>query len=75
LSHKFHGKGSGKMKTEKRMKKNAEQTAVAQMSSTDTPLGTVGKMIEKQKESHTPFLLLSGNKVTSTGGVLGKHTL
>ncbi|CAG0884427.1 unnamed protein product [Darwinula stevensoni] len=62
LSHKFHGKGSGKMKTEKRMRKVAEQSLVKQMSSTDTPLGTVEKMIEKHKESQTPFIVLSGSK-------------
>ncbi|CAG0923139.1 unnamed protein product [Notodromas monacha] len=73
LSHKFHGKGSGKMKTEKRMKKMAEQTSVMLMSSTDTPLGTVGKMKEKQKESHTAHLLLSGTKLTAAGGLLSKH--
>lgn len=40
LSHRFHGKGSGKKKTEKRSKKQQEEQLMKQMSSTDTPLGT-----------------------------------
>ncbi|TRY71736.1 hypothetical protein TCAL_08157 [Tigriopus californicus] len=63
LSHKFHGKGSGKMKTEKRMKKVMEQSLMMNMSSTDTPLQTVEKLKKKQKESATPYLVLSGNKI------------
>jgi len=35
--HKFHRKGSGKMKTEKRLKKIAEKKQLA-MASGDTPL-------------------------------------
>ncbi|THH23054.1 hypothetical protein EUX98_g8123 [Antrodiella citrinella] len=38
LSHKFHGKGSGKMKTEKRLKKIAEDRKKEAMASGDTPL-------------------------------------
>ncbi|CAG2066988.1 unnamed protein product, partial [Timema podura] len=41
LSHKFHGKGPGKNKVEKRMKKNEQEGLMKQMSSTDTPLGTL----------------------------------
>lgn len=63
LSHKFHGKGSGKMKTEKRMKKVMEQSLMMNMSSTDTPLQTVEKLKKRQKESATPYLVLSGNKI------------
>ena len=32
LSHKFHGKGSGKIKTEKRMKKIMEESMMKNMS-------------------------------------------
>ncbi|XP_040567590.1 U4/U6.U5 tri-snRNP-associated protein 1 [Lepeophtheirus salmonis] len=60
LSHRFHGKGSGKLKTEKRMKKSAEESMMKNMSSTDTPLGTVEKMLRKQKETSTPYLVISG---------------
>jgi U4/U6.U5 tri-snRNP-associated protein 1 len=38
LSHKFHGKGSGKMKTEKRLKKIAEEKKQEAMASGDTPV-------------------------------------
>ncbi|XP_055339366.1 U4/U6.U5 tri-snRNP-associated protein 1-like [Paramacrobiotus metropolitanus] len=60
LSHKFHGKASGKMKTEKRAKKFQEDKLLQEMSSVDTPLGTVAKMKRKQEEQQTPYLILSG---------------
>ena len=63
LSHKFHGKGSGKMKTEKRMKKQMEASLMQNMSSTDTPLATVKKQQQRQKEGATPYLVLTGNKL------------
>ncbi|GAB6024338.1 hypothetical protein CHUAL_009507 [Chamberlinius hualienensis] len=60
LSHKFHGKGSGKNKTEKRMKKLQEETLMKQMSSTDTPLGTLSLLQQKQKQTQSAFVVLSG---------------
>ncbi len=66
LSHKFHGKGSGKIKTEKRMKKIMEESLMKNMSSTDTPLQTMEKMREKTREAATPYLVLTGNKVQAT---------
>uniref|UniRef100_A0A671SC91 U4/U6.U5 tri-snRNP-associated protein 1-like n=1 Tax=Sinocyclocheilus anshuiensis TaxID=1608454 RepID=A0A671SC91_9TELE len=70
LSHRFHGKGSGKMKTERRMKKLEEEALLKKMSSSDTPLGTVALLQEKQKSQKTPYIVLSGsgkslNTVTS----------
>ena len=65
LSHKFHGKGSGKMKTEKRMKKIQEDSLMKNMSSTDTPLNTLQKLKKKQEEGATPFVVLTGNKASS----------
>jgi len=62
LSHKFHGKGSGKIKTEKRMRKIMEESMMKNMSSTDTPLSTLHKLKERQKESSTPYVVLTGNK-------------
>merc|ERR1711902_376494 len=62
LSHKFHGKGSGKIKTEKRMRKIMEESMMKNMSSTDTPLSTLYKLKERQKESSTPYVVLTGNK-------------
>lgn len=32
------------------------------MSSTDTPLGTLGMLQEKQKETQSAFIVLSGSK-------------
>ncbi|XP_043538931.1 U4/U6.U5 tri-snRNP-associated protein 1-like, partial [Chiloscyllium plagiosum] len=61
LSHRFHGKGSGKMKTEKRMKKLEEEHLLRKMSSSDTPLGTVALLQEKQKAQKTPYIVLSGS--------------
>ncbi|XP_041353215.1 U4/U6.U5 tri-snRNP-associated protein 1-like [Gigantopelta aegis] len=62
LSHRFHGKGSGKKKTEKRQKKIEEANLMKQMSSTDTPLNTLSLLKEKQKAEKSPFVVLSGNK-------------
>ncbi|XP_076341882.1 LOW QUALITY PROTEIN: U4/U6.U5 tri-snRNP-associated protein 1-like [Tachypleus tridentatus] len=66
LSHKFHGKGPGKNKVDKRAKKLEQEAKLRQMSSTDTPLNTVNLMQEKQKELQSPYLILSGgNKALS----------
>lgn len=62
LSHKFHGKGPGKNKVEKRMKKNEQEGLMKQMSSTDTPLGTLSLLQQKQKETQSAFVVLSGSK-------------
>eukprot|EP00794_Sanderia_malayensis_P017392 gene17392-19133_t len=60
LSHKFHGKGSGKMKTEKRAKKLTEEKKLKNMSATDTPLNTAQMMSDRQQMSQTPYVVLSG---------------
>jgi len=69
LSHKFHGKGSGKLKTEKRHRKIMEDDLMQKMSSTDTPLGTLQRLQNKTKELATPYVVLSGNKQA-----MGGHT-
>lgn len=61
LSHKFHGKGPGKMKQEKRMKKFYEDLKTKQMRDSDTPLHSMEKMREAQARMKTPYLVLSGN--------------
>nr|CAD7262367.1 unnamed protein product [Timema shepardi] len=66
LSHKFHGKGPGKNKVEKRMKKNEQEGLMKQMSSTDTPLGTLNLLQAKQKETQSAFVVLSGSKQTTS---------
>lgn len=62
LSHKFHGKGPGKNKVDKRTKKLEQESKLRQMSSIDTPLNTVQKLQEKQKELNTPYVILTGNQ-------------
>lgn len=62
LSHKFHGKGPGKNKIEKRLKKSEQDGLMRKMSSTDTPLGTLTMLQHKQKETHSPYIVLSGSK-------------
>uniref|UniRef100_A0A1A9WXQ7 U4/U6.U5 tri-snRNP-associated protein 1 n=1 Tax=Glossina brevipalpis TaxID=37001 RepID=A0A1A9WXQ7_9MUSC len=65
LSHKFHGKGPGKNKIEKRLKKMEQEGLMKTMSSTDTPLGTLNMLQQKQKETKTAFVVLSGGKQTA----------
>jgi len=62
LSHKFHGKGSGKLKIEKRFNKVEHEKLMEKMSSIDTPLQTLKKQQIKTKELATPYLILSGSK-------------
>lgn len=73
LSHKFHGKGPGKNKIEKRLKKNEQDGLMRQMSSTDTPLGTLTMLQHKQKETHSPYIVLSGSKQQHGVGSITKH--
>ena len=61
LSHKFHGKGPGKMKQEKRMKQYQEELKMKQMKSSDTPSLSVERMRETQARLQTPYLVLSGH--------------
>ncbi|GAU21523.1 hypothetical protein TSUD_34860, partial [Trifolium subterraneum] len=61
ISHKFHGKGPGKMKQEKRMKQFHEELKLKQMKSSDTPSLSVERMREAQARMKTPYLVLSGH--------------
>ncbi|KRY86123.1 U4/U6.U5 tri-snRNP-associated protein 1 [Trichinella pseudospiralis] len=70
LSWKFHGKAPGKKKVEKRMKKIMETELMNEMSSTDTPLGTLEKQIHKQRRLQTPYIYLSGSGCKDIGLVL-----
>ncbi|KAM6389940.1 U4/U6.U5 tri-snRNP-associated protein 1 [Rhynochetos jubatus] len=72
LSHRFHGKGSGKMKTERRMKKLDEEALLKKMSSSDTPLGTVALLQEKQRAQKTPYLVLSGSGKSMNANTITK---
>ncbi|WP_411023109.1 hypothetical protein, partial [Salmonella sp. s51228] len=62
LSHRFHGKGPGKMKMERRQKKAAEELCLQKMNSVDTPLNTGAMMRRKMENSETAFLALSGGQ-------------
>ena len=62
LSHKFHGKGSGRMKTEKRLKKIAEERKAEAMASGDTPLSMNSAFqIRQEKAGQAHFVLSVGN--------------
>ncbi|MQL73158.1 hypothetical protein Taro_005505 [Colocasia esculenta] len=61
LSHKFHGKGPGKGKQEKRMKQYQEELKLKQMKASDTPSMSVETMREAQARLKTPYLVLSGH--------------
>jgi len=63
LSHKFHGKGSGRMKTEKRLKKIAEEKKKEAMASGDTPLSmNRAFQIRQEKTGQAHFVLSVGNR-------------
>ncbi|KAH9481740.1 U4/U6.U5 tri-snRNP-associated protein 1 [Psilocybe cubensis] len=63
LSHKFHGKGSGKMKTEKRLKKIAEEKKKEAMVSGDTPLSmNRAFQLRQEKAGQAHFVLSVGNR-------------
>ncbi|KAM3683673.1 hypothetical protein ACB094_12G164700 [Castanea mollissima] len=61
ISHKFHGKGPGKMKEEKRMKQYLEELKLKNMKNSDTPSDSVERMREAQMQLKTPYLVLSGH--------------
>ncbi|CAN1829257.1 SART-1 family protein DOT2 [Linum perenne] len=61
ISHRFHGKGPGKMKQEKRIKQFQEELKLKQMKNSDTPSLSVQRMRETQAQLKTPYLVLSGH--------------
>ncbi|XP_020270299.1 SART-1 family protein DOT2 [Asparagus officinalis] len=61
ISHKFHGKGPGKMKQEKRMKQYQEDLKTKQMKASDTPLLAMERMREAQAQLKSPYIVLSGH--------------
>ncbi|KAJ7170704.1 SART-1 family-domain-containing protein [Mycena crocata] len=63
LSHRFHGKGSGKMKTEKRLKKIKDEEKQQAMSSGDTPLSmTKAFQLRQEKTGQAHMVLSVGNR-------------
>eukprot|EP00039_Didymoeca_costata_P030936 m.32263 g.32263 ORF g.32263 m.32263 type:complete len:695 (+) comp8393_c0_seq1:149-2233(+) len=65
ISHKFHGKGSGKGKTEKRLVKLAEEELSKKMQAGDTPLGMSSMMRKKMEETGSAHVVLSGGQQTA----------
>lgn len=67
LSHKFHGKTSGRMKTEKRMRKIEEERKAAYMAAGDTPTGMTDAFARRQQKTGEAHMVLSvGNKGSVT---------
>ena len=63
LSHRFHGKGSGRMKTEKRLKKIAEEKKKEAMVSGETPLSmNKAFQMRQEKTGQAHFVLSVGNR-------------
>lgn len=63
LSHKFHGKGSGRMKTEKKLKKIEEERKKEAMASGDTPLNmNRAFQIRQEKVGQAHMVLSVGNR-------------
>lgn len=61
LSHKFHGKGPGKMKQEKKQKQFQEELKLKQMNAGDTPLKSMERIREAHARSHAPYIVISGH--------------
>lgn len=59
LSHRFHGKGSGRGKLEKRLKKIAEEKKREAMASGDTPLGMNEAFQMRQEKVGQAHMVLS----------------
>ncbi|KAF8307736.1 SART-1-domain-containing protein [Clavulina sp. PMI_390] len=63
LSHKFHGKGSGRAKLEKRLKKIEEERKREAMGSGDTPLSMQAAFQIRQERAGQAHMILSvGNR-------------
>eukprot|EP01136_Pigoraptor_vietnamica_P002452 Opistho-1_new@30456 len=61
LSHRFHGKGSGKTKKEKRMKKiEEERQALSAVNTLQATGGTFAELQEKRKEAGVAYVELKG---------------
>ncbi|KAJ9111365.1 hypothetical protein QFC19_001133 [Naganishia cerealis] len=63
LSHKFHGKTSGRMKTEKRLQKIEEERKRMAMAMSDTPSGMIDAFTRRQEKTGEAYMTLSvGNR-------------
>ena len=59
LSRRFHGKGPGKAKVDKMLKRMEEDKRLQAASSSDTSLGLMATFREQQKAAEVPYVVLS----------------
>lgn len=62
MCHKFHGKGPGKNKIDKRLRKQQLESQLKEALATDGPPASAALMISKQKELKSPYIILSKGK-------------
>ena len=61
LSYKFHGKGPGKMKQEKRLKSFQEDLKRKGMVAGDTPTHAMERLRDAQQQTSSPYVVISGH--------------
>ena len=66
ISHKFHGKTSGRLKTEKRLIKLAEEERSRKMEAGDTPLNMTDMMRKKMEETGSAHIVMTGSGTNTT---------
>ena len=66
LSHRFHGKTSGKKKIEKKLRKEAQERKIMSQSSSDTPLGTLSRLVQRQQKEKSAFVVLQSAGTSSS---------
>lgn len=62
LCHKFHGKGPGKNKIDKRLRKQEMESKAKESLSTEFIPESFSRQISKQKELKSPYIVLSKGK-------------
>lgn len=67
LCHKFHGKGPGQNKREKRLRKILEAMTTRNMQADDTPLASAAALKEETRKLGTAHVVLSGPHALSQG--------
>lgn len=72
LCHKFHGKGPGQNKREKRLRKMLESTKTLQMQADDTPLASAAALKEETRKLGKAHVVLSGPEALARGLALSK---
>lgn len=58
LSHKFHGKGPGLKKQEKRMRRYLQELKMKKMETADTPSFSAQRLREELARIQSPYLVL-----------------